>query len=108
MSVRAKLFYKKGAEYCELGIGTLKVQSSGEKAVRLLLRNDTSVGKILLNVRITSDIPVSSKSNNVFVVCVANPPLTKGADSTPVSYLIRVKTAQMAEKLLSTLKDNMN
>ncbi len=108
MSVRAKLFYKKGAEYCELGVGTLKIETSGDKAVRLLLRNDTSVGKVILNVRITNGIPVSSKGNNVFVVCMPNPPLTKKPDDSPVSYLIRVKTAQLAEKLLTTMKDNIN
>ncbi|XP_064399716.1 nuclear pore complex protein Nup50-like isoform X2 [Halichondria panicea] len=108
MSVRAKLFYKKGAEYCELGVGTLKIQTSGDKAVRLLLRNDTSVGKVILNIRITNGIPVSSKGNNVFMVCMANPPLTKNPDDSPISYLIRVKTAQLAEKILTTMKDNIN
>lgn len=107
MTVRAKLFYKKGSEYTELGVGTLKVQPSSSKAVGLLLRNDTSLSKVLLNVRVTSDIPVSSKNNNVFLVCVPNPPLSKDND-TPVSYLIRVKTSQLADKLMTTLKENTN
>lgn len=106
MSVRAKLFYKKGAEYCELGVGTLKVQSLGDKSIRLLLRNDTATAKVILNVRVTSNIPVSSKNNNVFLVCVANPPLAKNPEDTPVSYLIRVKTAQLADKLFTTIKEN--
>ena len=106
MSVRAKLFYKKGSGYTELGVGTLKVQSSSTKAVRLLLRNDTSLSKVLLNVRVTSDIPISSKNNNVFVVCVPNPPLSKDNIDTPVSYLIRVKTSPLADKLVTRLKEN--
>lgn len=108
MSVKAKLFYKKGEEFCELGVGVLKVEGSGDQSVRLLLRNNTSVGKVILNVRVTKDIPVSSKGNNVFVVCVPNPSLSKTADNSPTTYLIRVKTPQLAEKLLTTTKDNVN
>ncbi len=107
MSVKAKLFYKKGEEFCELGVGALKVES-GDQSVRLLLRNNTSVGKVILNIRVTKDIPVSSKGNNVFVVCVPNPPLSKTPDNSPTTYLIRVKTAQLADKLLTTTKDNLN
>ena len=107
-SVRAKLFYKKEDVFTELGIGRLRVQlvSSGGNGVRLLLRNDTKLGTILLNVRVTADIPVTTKGNNVFVVCVPNPPLSKEATSTPVTYLLRVKTAQAASDLLKIIKQH--
>ena len=107
-SVRAKLFYKKGDGFTELGVGQLRVQQagSGSSGVRLLLRNDTKLGTILLNVRVTTDIPVTVKGNNVFVVCVPNPPLSKEDPSSPVTYLLRVKTAQTASDLLKTLKEH--
>jgi len=110
LDTRAKLFYKKGSEYAELGVGSLKVEAADNKTVRLLLRNDTSVGKILLNVKVNKDIPVSSKGNNVFLVCVPNPPLSnsESESKSPVSYLVRVKTSAIAEKLLTILKDNVN
>lgn len=108
LSLRAKLFYKKQDEYTELGVGTLKVQSSNGQSVCLLLRNDTSIGNILMNVRVTADVPMSLTKNNMIVVCPANPPLGKGAgEEGVVTYLIRVKTAQLAEKLHSTIKENM-
>ena len=106
MSVRAKLFYKKAEEYTELGVGSLKVQSSNGDSVRLLLRNDTSLGKVLLNVRLTTDVPMSLTKNNVIVVCPPNPPLGKEEDGA-VTYLIRVKTAPLAEQLHTTIKDNL-
>ena len=108
LSVRAKLFYKKGDSFTELGVGQLRVQQvgSGSSGVRLLLRNDTKLGTILLNVRVTADIPVTVKGNNVFVVCVPNPPLSKEDPSSPVTYLLRVKTAQTASDLLKTLKEH--
>ena len=108
MKVKAKLFYKKGEEFCELGVGVLKVESTGDQSVRLLLRNNTSVGKVILNIRVTKDIPISCKGNNVFVVCIPNPPLSKTPDDSPTTYLIRVKTPQLAEKLLTTTKDNLS
>ena len=108
LSLRAKLFYKKQDEYTELGVGTLKVQSSNGQSVCLLLRNDTSIGNILMNVRVTADVPMTLTKNNVIVVCPANPPLGKGAgEGGVVTYLIRVKTAQLAEKLHTTIKENM-
>ena len=109
LSLRAKLFYKKQDEYTELGVGTLRVQSSSGQSVCLLLRNDTSIGNILMNVRVTADVPMTLTKNNVIVVCPANPPLGKGAgEGGVVTYLIRVKTAQLAEKLHTTIKDNFN
>lgn len=104
-SVRTKLFYKKDSEYVDLGVGTLKVQSSSSKGtVQLLMRNDTSLGTILLNVRVTASTPMSCNKKSVLLMCpVANPPLqVEGA----VTYLLRVKTAELAEELLDTIKKN--
>lgn len=107
-SVRAKLFYKKGETFVELGLGTLRVQQGSPSGFILLMRNNTKLGNILLNVRVTADVPVSSKANNIFVVCVPNPALSGKAEeqASPVTYLIRVKTAQLAEQLLRTVHKN--
>lgn len=105
LTVRAKLFYKKGSEFTDLGVGNLKVQSSSKGAVQLLMRNDTSLGTILLNVKVTGDIPVSCSSKSVLIVCpAANPSLSVGEG--PVTYLLRVKTAELAEQLLKAIQDN--
>ena len=105
-TVRAKLFYKKGDSFAELGVGTLRLEAAAPGAVRLLLRNDTPLGKVLLNIRVSTEIPVSAKKNNVFVVCVANPPLSKDDGEAPVTYLVRVKTADSAEELLRVIKSS--
>lgn len=97
--MRAKLFFKKSSdsEFTELGIGQLRVLPGSGEGVKVLMRNDTSLGKVcwflhhwrqlftlchhplqvLLNVRVTTAIPVTSKNNNIFLVCVPNPPLEK-------------------------------
>ena len=71
---------------------------------QILMRNDTSLGKILLNVFLASNTPVSrSGKNNVMLVSVPNPPLyskaNEGDNSKPATYLIRVKTSDDADKL---------
>lgn len=43
--------------------------------------------------------------NNVMVVCVPNPPLDSSQPDEPVPLLIRVKTTQDADELLSILKE---
>ena len=106
-AVRAKLFYKKAEEFSELGIGSLKVQSSSGQSVRLLLRNDTSLGNILMNVKLTSNVPMTRNKNNLMIVCPANPPLGKDSDDKAVTYLIRVKTEELATHLHTVIKDNV-
>ena len=125
MSARAKLFYKKGEGFADLGVGTLKVLQStgGDSEVQLLLRSETKLGNILMNIRVTSSVPVSTKANNLLLVSVPNPPLVLGKKKTgggegegegegegtsasaPVTYLVRVKTAQIAEDIHALIKD---
>ena len=105
---RAKLFYKKGEEYIELGTGNLLVCKTTGSGVQLLMRNETTLAKVLLNVRVTGQMPLTVKGNNVFLVCLPNPPLTsKPPDNpTPATYLIRVKTGDIAANLHSTIKQS--
>ena len=50
LSVRAKLFFKRSSdsEFCELGLGQLRVLPGGEDHVRVVMRNDTSLAKVSL------------------------------------------------------------
>ncbi len=89
----------------ELGTGTVRVQNASNGSVQLLLRNDTTLRNILLNVKVTGDMPISSFKKSVLVVCSApNPPLSIAEG--PVTYLLRVKTAGVAEELLRVIKES--
>lgn len=106
LSIRTKLFYKKESEFVELGVGTLRVQSSSKGTVHLLMRNDTTIGTVMLNVKITGNMPLSCNKKSVLLVCpTPNPPLSVGEG--PVTYLLRVKTDESAEQLLGVIKDNV-
>uniref|UniRef100_UPI00358EE6B0 nuclear pore complex protein Nup50 n=1 Tax=Myxine glutinosa TaxID=7769 RepID=UPI00358EE6B0 len=96
-SKKCKLFYKKDGEYREKGIGMLHLKPAGEKT-QMVVRADTNLGNVLLNIILQSSLPCSrTGKNNVLIVCVPNPPIDeKGAS---VSMLIRVKTAEEADEL---------
>ena len=87
----------------------LKRSSEGAKT-QLLIRMEIATGKILLNVSLDSDIPMSrTGKNNVMIVSIPNPPVyTKAADgdnSVPCTYLIRVNGAPEADELLAKMKE---
>ena len=80
------------------------------------MRNDTTLGNILLNISLSPQLPVSrAGNNNVLLMCQPNPPLelkpTNQNEETPpaqpgevVTYLIRVKTKQLADQLFELIK----
>uniref|UniRef100_A0A8C2HF22 Nuclear pore complex protein Nup50 n=2 Tax=Cyprinus carpio TaxID=7962 RepID=A0A8C2HF22_CYPCA len=105
-SKKCKLFYKKDGEFKEKGVGTLHLKMVAESKLQLLVRADTNLGNILLNIMVPSSMPCSrTGKNNVMVVCVPNPPVDDKNPSTPVPLLIRVKTAEDADELHQILQE---
>ncbi|XP_078529965.1 nuclear pore complex protein Nup50 [Lissotriton helveticus] len=99
-SKKCKLFYKKENEYKEKGVGTLHLKPVGNKKTQLLVRADTNLGNILLNVLVQPSMACSrTGKNNVIVLCVPNPPIDEKNPSVPVTMLIRVKTSDDADQL---------
>ncbi|KAG1936443.1 nuclear pore complex protein Nup50-like [Pimephales promelas] len=105
-SKKCKLFYKKDGEFKEKGVGTLHLKMVAESKLQLLVRADTNLGNILLNIMVPSSMPCSrTGKNNVMVVCVPNPPVDDKNPSTPVPLLVRVKTAEDADELHGILQE---
>ncbi|NXR22462.1 NUP50 protein, partial [Cinclus mexicanus] len=99
-SKKCKLFYKKDNEFKEKGVGTLHLKPAGNEKTQLLVRADTNLGNILLNVLIPSKMPCTrTGKNNVLIVCVPNPPIDEKNPAVPVTMLIRVKTSEDADEL---------
>lgn len=103
-SKRCKVFVKsKGkTEYSDRGVGTLYLKEieDGKKA-QLLVRADTNLGNILLNILISEGIPAERMGkNNVLLVCVPTPE----SEQKAVSVLVRVKTGEEADELLDYIK----
>ncbi|XP_073695071.1 nuclear pore complex protein Nup50 [Garra rufa] len=105
-SKKCKLFYKKDGEFKEKGVGTLHLKIVAESKLQLLVRADTNLGNILLNIMVPSSMPCTrTGKNNVMVVCVPNPPVDEKNPSTPVPVLIRVKAAEDADELHRILQE---
>ncbi|XP_066488564.1 nuclear pore complex protein Nup50 [Tiliqua scincoides] len=105
-SKKCKVFYKKDNEFKEKGVGTLHLKPAGNQKIQLLVRADTNLGNILLNILIPPKMPCSrTGKNNVLIVCVPNPPVDEKNSTVPVPILIRVKTSEDADKLHNILEE---
>lgn len=99
-SKKCKLFYKKDNEFKEKGVGTLHLKPVGDQKTQLLVRADTNLGNILLNILVQPSMPCSrTGKNNVMIVCVPNPPIDEKNPTVPATMLIRVKTTEDADEL---------
>jgi len=101
---KCKLFYKKAGAYVERGLGNIYLKKTDESKLQVIVRADTALGNILLNIIMTEDIPVDRVGkNNVMLICIPNPPVDPKADPEPVTFLIRVKTTEDADELKDKL-----
>uniref|UniRef100_A0A8C7KFS7 Nuclear pore complex protein Nup50 n=1 Tax=Oncorhynchus kisutch TaxID=8019 RepID=A0A8C7KFS7_ONCKI len=105
-SKKCKLFYKKETEFKEKGVGTLHLKTTSDGKTQLLVRADTNLGNILLNIMVQPSILCSRMGkNNVMVMCVPNPVVDHNNPTNPVAMLIRVKTAEDADELHNILEE---
>ncbi|KAM3859154.1 nuclear pore complex protein Nup50 [Diretmus argenteus] len=105
-SKKCKLFYKKESEFKEKGVGTLHLKPTAEGKTQMIIRADTNLGNILLNILVQASMPCSRMGkNNVMVVCVPNPPTDDKNPTNPVPLLIRVKAAEDADELHKILEE---
>merc|ERR1712168_237632 len=106
-STKCKLYFKKEASYQEKGVGMLYIKSLEDGGgTQLLIRADTNLGNILLNVRLQAGMSASKlQDKNISLICVPNPPINpKKPDDKPVAMLIKVKNAEIADELLTQIK----
>jgi len=106
-SKKCKLFYKKDGSYVEKGVGMLYLKSVDGGKIQLLIRADTNLGNVLLNILLSPSIPTTRVGkNNVMLVCVPNPPVDPKSDSSePCPMLLRVKTTEDADELKEKLDE---
>ncbi|XP_059617854.1 nuclear pore complex protein Nup50 [Phlebotomus argentipes] len=100
-SKRCKVYIKGDSGYKERGIGTLFLKSVNEgKKIQMIVRADTSLGNVLVNLMLNKRIPVNILGkNNVMLVCVPNADFDK-----PVSMLLKVKNADEAEEVKAAIE----
>lgn len=92
---------KKDKDFVDRGVGTLylKPVKDSEKT-QMLVRADTNLGNILVNLILTDGLPCQRMGkNNVMMVCIPTPEEPKA-----LSMLLRVKTGEEADELLEQIK----
>lgn len=99
-SKRCKVFVKDDADFKDRGTGTLYLKSVQGGKIQLIVRADTNLGNILLNILLTASVPAKRLKNNVVLVCIPTP----DADPKPKSVLVRVKTEDDATELLEEIQ----
>ena len=111
---RCKLFYKKDKEFAEKGLGMLylkKVDENEEESnvkTQLLVRADTNLGNILLNIMLNKQMSLLKRNNCIQFVCIPNPEIPGVTSGSPVSMLIKVKNADQANILEDELKKRID
>jgi len=105
---KCKLFYKKDDRFLERGLGHIHLKKTDEKKLQIVVRANTKLGNILLNIVMNDEIPLQKQGkNNLLLICVPNPPIDPKADPEPVSFLIRVKTEEDVDELKLKICDLM-
>ncbi|CAF4855152.1 unnamed protein product [Pieris macdunnoughi] len=100
---KCKIFVKKNGNFVDKGVGTLYIKKIEDTSkYQLLVRANTSLGNILLNLVLAPSVPTQRMGkNNVMLVCIATP----DAKPPPTPILIRVKTSEEADELLEKLNN---
>lgn len=96
---KCKVFIKKDGNYVDFGVGFLFLKLVGEdEKCQLIVRANNKLANIIINVLISSSIPIQKQGkNNVMIVCCPTP------DATPSAVLIKVKTGEDADQLLELM-----
>ena len=87
----------KNKEFADKGLGMLylkKVNESEENSnakTQLLVRAETNLGNILLNIMLNKQMNLEKRKNCVQFVCIPNPEITGIASGSPVTMLVKVK-----------------
>merc|ERR1712142_451401 len=104
---KCKLFYKKDGNYVEKGVGMLYLKTVEGNKSQLLVRADTNLGNVLLNILLSSQLATTRVGkNNVMIVCVPNPPIDPKVESSePCPMLLRVKTGEDADELKAKIDE---
>ena len=108
-SVRCKLYYKKGKEFAEKGLGMLYLkrvdsEEGTSNKTQLLVRAETNLGNILLNILLNKQMNLTKRNNCVQFVCIPNPEIPGIKAGTPVTMLVKVKNADLASILEDEIK----
>ncbi|CAL8121031.1 unnamed protein product [Orchesella dallaii] len=99
-SIRCKVFGMVNNQYKDKGVGTLYVKILSEGKYQVVVRADNNLGTLILNILLNKSLPLEKKSaKDVMTVDIM------GNKGNPMPILLRVKSEEDANELLSQLKE---
>ncbi|RNA40955.1 nuclear pore complex Nup50 [Brachionus plicatilis] len=106
---RMKLYYfnEKEKKFVDRGIGNLFIKPTKDgESTQLVIRADTTLANILLNVKLSKVFPISKIGHkDVSYVCVPNPEIPGVSNTSPCKFLFKVKAPEDADELLEKLNE---
>lgn len=106
---RMKLYYfsEKEKKFVDRGIGNLFIKPTKDgESTQLIIRADTTLANILLNVKLSKVFPISKMGpKDVSYLCVPNPEIPGVSNTSPCKFLFKVKTPEDADELLEKLNE---
>ena len=72
---------------------------------QMVVRAETNLGNILLNVLLHDKLMLQQSKNNVQFFCAPNPPIKDIEPGKPIRMLVKVKSEDMAKELLEKLEE---
>ena len=109
LTKRIKLFYynEKEKKFSDRGIGNLFIKPINDgESTQLIVRADTKLASILLNVKLSKSLPVSKAGpKDVSYLCLPNPPIPNVESNVPCKFLFKVKTEEDAAELLEKMNE---
>lgn len=88
--IKCKLFIKSEEGWNEKGIGIANLKKCNDK-VQLLIRNDTTMGTVILNTLLHDKMPISKSGKNGIMIVATN------QDSKTETFLVRVNKDKQEE-----------
>ncbi len=104
LAFRCKIFYKKGASFVDKGVGMLHLKPvEGSNKTQLLVRAETSLGNILLNIMLNKQVSLSvlfDHQKKFMALCICSAQLSIVESRMTKQTLKTISQYHLSKKIL--------
>ncbi|KRY23916.1 Prenylcysteine oxidase [Trichinella patagoniensis] len=105
-SEKCKLYFKPDKEFVMKGIGFVYLKPNDNGKVQLIVRDNTPLGNLYLNIFLDELTPCQKISKNkIMLTAIPNPPIEGKNENEVVTYLINMKTDKEADTLFDLINE---
>ncbi|KRZ79146.1 Nuclear pore complex protein Nup50 [Trichinella papuae] len=103
-SEKCKLYFKQDKEFVLKGIGFVYLKPNDNGKVQLIIRDNTALGNLYLNIFLDELTPCQKiNKNKIMLAAVPNPPIEGKSEDEAVTYLINMKSEKEADTLFDLI-----